>query len=144
MLAVFWGVMTVAGLVTEGVFRAADLVPAARPAHLAVAHFRWDYTTWLDIAALVLFALVYWVYRHRERLGGGSDLALDPVCGMQVETAGAPASTVHAGRRWYFCSDRCLGRFEESPERWTPERRDAGSTVAAGGATPAARSRQAR
>jgi uncharacterized membrane protein YraQ (UPF0718 family) len=91
MLAIFWVVMSVAGLATEGIFRASGLVPATRPTEVAPAHFSWDYTTYLDIVFLALFALLYWAYRNRGRLGGGQGSALDPVCGMRVETAQAPA-----------------------------------------------------
>ncbi len=115
MLVVFWGVMSVAGLVTEVIFRAAGLVPGIRPTQVASAHFSWDYTTYLNIAFLVLFALLYWVYRNSARLGGDEGYALDPVCGMQVEMVNAPASTVQAGKQFFFCSDRCRVRFEVDP-----------------------------
>jgi uncharacterized membrane protein YraQ (UPF0718 family)/YHS domain-containing protein len=118
MLVLFWGVMSVAGLATEGIFRAAGLVPTDRPAQVAPTQFSWDYTTYLNIAFLALFALLYWAYRNRERLGGGRGLALDPVCGMQVETALAPASTIQEGRLAYFCSDHCHQRFEADPDRF--------------------------
>jgi hypothetical protein len=124
MLAVFWAVMSVAGLVTEVLFRAAGLVPTTRPAQVAPAHFSWDYTTYLDIVSLVLFAVVYWAYRNRARLGGAEGRVLDSVCGMQVEAANAPATTVQDGRRFYFCSDRCLLRFEAEPARYTARRRN--------------------
>jgi uncharacterized membrane protein YraQ (UPF0718 family)/YHS domain-containing protein len=122
MLVIFWGVMSVAGLVTEVIFRAAGLVPAIRPTQVAPAHFSWDYTTCLNIVFLVFFAVLYWAYRSRARLGGDAGYALDPVCGMQVEAANAPASTVQAGKRFYFCSDRCRVRFEEDPERFTAKK----------------------
>ena len=63
----------------------------------------------------MLFGVLYWIYRNRVRLGGGDRYARDPVCGMQVETAQAPASVDHAGERHYFCSDRCAERFEAEP-----------------------------
>ncbi|MGO8872163.1 MAG: permease, partial [Acidimicrobiales bacterium] len=112
MLALFWGVMSVAGLITEGIFRGAGLVPSTRPTEVAPAHFSWDYTTYLNIVFLIVFAVLYWTYRNRDRLGGGTGRAIDPVCGMQVETANAPASSVHDSRRVYFCSDHCCSRFE--------------------------------
>ena len=68
MLVIFWGVMSVAGLVTEVIFRAAGLVPAIRPTQVAPAHFSWDYTTCLNIVFLVFFAVLYWAYRSRARL----------------------------------------------------------------------------
>jgi YHS domain-containing protein len=122
MLVIFWGVMSVAGLVTEVIFRAAGLVPAIRPAQVAPAHFSWDYTAYLNIVFLVLFAVLYWTYRNRARLGGDDGYALDSVCGMQVEVANAPASTVQAGKRFYFCSDRCRVRFEADPERFAAKK----------------------
>jgi len=118
MLAIFWGVMSAAGLITEGIFRAAGLVPTTRPTQVAPAHFSWDYTTYLNIVFLVLFGVLYWAYRNRLRLGGGGGYALDPVCGMQVQTANAPASVLHQGEQVSFCSDRCRLRFEGDPARF--------------------------
>ncbi len=117
MLGVFWLVMSLAGLVTEELFKAVGWVPKTRPTVIAADALRWDYTTVLDIVALVAFAGLYWLYRNRERFGGGSGYAKDPVCGMQVETAHAPVSVAHAGSRVYFCSERCSDRFLTEPER---------------------------
>jgi uncharacterized protein len=112
MLTVFWALMATAGLLTELLFRAAGLVPTVRPTSIAPAHFSWNYTTYLNLIFLVLFGVLYWMYRNRERLGGGDHYAQDPVCGMQVEKSHAPASRDHAGERQYFCSDRCAERFD--------------------------------
>ena len=65
-----------------------------RPTTVAPAHFSWNYTTYLNLVFLVLFGVLYWIYRNRERLGAGDRYARDPVCGMQVETAQAPACSV--------------------------------------------------
>jgi uncharacterized protein len=111
MLAVFWALMSTAGLVTEGIFRGIGLVPTVRPTTIAPAHFSWNYTTYLNIVFLLLFACLYWIYRNRERFGGGRGYAKDPVCGMQVEISEAPASLRKGGERFYFCSDRCAERF---------------------------------
>jgi len=116
MLAVFWALMSTAGLITEGIFGAAGLIPTVRPTTIAPAHFSWNYTTYLNIVFLALFGFLYWTYRNRERLGGGSGYAKDPVCGMQVEIAHAPASLRHGGERYYFCSDHCADRFGAEPE----------------------------
>jgi uncharacterized membrane protein YraQ (UPF0718 family)/YHS domain-containing protein len=117
MLAVFWAVMSTAGLITEGIFRAAGLVPTTRPVQIVPSHFSWNYTSYLNIIFLAIFGLLYWTYRNRTRLGGGGGYALDPVCGMQLETANAPASVMHDGTRVYFCSDHCAKRFSADPER---------------------------
>jgi uncharacterized membrane protein YraQ (UPF0718 family)/YHS domain-containing protein len=112
MLAVFWALMSTAGLLTELLFRAAGLVPTMRPTTIAPAHFSWNYTTYLNLIFLALFGVLYYLYRNRERLGGGDRYARDPVCGMQVEKAHAPASRHHAGEPQYFCSDHCAQRFD--------------------------------
>jgi hypothetical protein len=113
MLVVFWALMSTAALVTELIFRAAGAVPTTRPAMVVTTGFSWNYTTYLNIVFLTLFALLYWTYRNRERLGAGGRYARDPVCGMQVEMAHAPASLDRGGERLYFCSDHCAGRFAQ-------------------------------
>jgi YHS domain-containing protein len=111
ILAVFWLVMALAGLATEYLFGAAGLIPTSRPGEVVQPAFEWNYTTYLNIFFLGVFAVLFWLYRNRERLGGGSAYAIDPVCGMQVERQLAPAS-VHSGNQTYFfCSDRCRDRF---------------------------------
>ncbi len=124
MLAVFWALMSTAGLLTELLFRGAGLVPTARPTTVAPAHFSWNYTTYLNLVFLLLFGVLYWLYRNRERLGAGSRDARDPVCGMQVEKAHAPASLDRDGARYYFCSDRCAERFDAEEERRTGTSRE--------------------
>jgi uncharacterized protein len=112
MLVVFWGLMSTAGLLTELLFRAAGLVPTVRPTTVAPAHFSWNYTTYLNLVFLVLFGVLYWLSRNRARFGAGGRYAQDPVCGMQVEMAHAPAAREAGGRQHYFCSDRCAERFD--------------------------------
>ncbi|MGH9087848.1 MAG: permease [Acidimicrobiales bacterium] len=129
MLGVFWMVMSAAGLATEYLFKAVGWVPTPRPGGVVVGDtLRWNYTTVLDIVALVAFTGLYLLYRNRERLGGGAGYAKDPVCGMQVEAAHAPASAAHDGQRVYFCSEHCAGRFAANPDRYLTAAGDGGST----------------
>lgn len=111
MLAVFWTVMSLSGLVCEYAFKAVGLVPSSRRVHVATDSLRWDYTTILDLLALAVFAGLWWLYRNRDRLTWSARYATDPVCGMQVEKTHAPASTEAAGERTYFCSEHCRDRF---------------------------------
>ncbi|HLY67869.1 MAG TPA: permease [Chloroflexota bacterium] len=111
MLALFWIVMSAAGLVTEYLFLAAGLVPQRRPAEIAPAEFAWNYTTILNIVFLGVFGLVAWLARNQQRFGGGLGYAIDPMCGMQVQTANAPATAELDGQRYYFCSDHCMHHF---------------------------------
>ncbi len=119
MLVVFYAVMAVAGLLTEGIFAALHLTPARTVFAVTGAHFSWDYTTILDLAFLVVAAGAWWLARHRTRLGGGAGYAIDPVCAMQVRTADAPATSHHGGATYYFCSDKCRERFDADPGRFT-------------------------
>jgi uncharacterized protein len=118
LLAWFWMVMAAAGLVVEGLFAITGLIPESRPNEIVSTSFQWNYTTFLNIGFLGVFAYLYWLHRHRDQLGGGRGYASDPVCGMQVRVANAPVSMQHEGRTVYFCSDRCRERFEAEPDRY--------------------------
>jgi uncharacterized membrane protein YraQ (UPF0718 family)/YHS domain-containing protein len=112
LLAIFWTVMSAAGLAVEYLFRGAGIEPTKRAADVAPTGFHWNYTTYLDIVFLVVLAGLWWLARNQRRLGGGAGYAIDPMCGMQVETANAPAQVTFDGETFYFCSDHCRQRFE--------------------------------
>jgi uncharacterized membrane protein YraQ (UPF0718 family)/YHS domain-containing protein len=112
LLALFWTVMSAAGLATQYLFRALAIVPTKHPAVVAPTSFQWNYTTYLNIVFLAVLAGLWWLARNQERLGGGSGYAIDPVCGMQVEIANAAASAERDGVTYWFCSDHCKHRFE--------------------------------
>ena len=112
LVAIFWTVMSAAGLAVEYLFRAASIEPTKRPAVVAPTGFRWNYTTYLDIVFLVVFAGLWWLARNQRRLGGGVGYAIDPMCGMQVDMSNAAAQLELAGETYYFCSDHCRRRFE--------------------------------
>jgi YHS domain-containing protein len=113
----FWAVMATAGLAVEAIFAAVGWIPERAHGEVVHARLEWNYTTWLNLVFLVAFGVLFWLHRHRERFGGGHGYAIDPVCGMQVQIANAPAtSTVGGGTTW-FCSDRCKKRFENDRGR---------------------------
>jgi uncharacterized protein len=118
LLAVFWAVMSAAGLAVEYLFMPLGLIPTSRRQMVAMEGLHWNYTTILNLVALVGCAVLYWLYRTGGQHGGGVGYAKDPVCGMQVETCAAPATILHDGQRYYFCSDRCHHSF--STEHDTP------------------------
>ena len=122
LVGLFWAVMAAAGLVVEAIFSAAGLVPHQRTSQIAATSFHWNYTSFLNIAFLIVFGYLYWLYRNRHRLGGGAGYAIDPICGMQVRTTNAPAHTRHTGRDYWFCSDHCARKFESDPQRHTAKR----------------------
>jgi len=44
------------------------------------------------------------------------DVAVDPVCGMEVDPAKARYKTLYRGKVYYFCSSMCKEEFEKRPE----------------------------
>jgi len=46
-----------------------------------------------------------------------SDVAIDPVCGMEVVVEGAQHVSEHEGTTYYFCAKGCRLDFEDDPER---------------------------
>jgi hypothetical protein len=118
LVGVLWFVMSLGGLLTELLFRAAGVGAPVRHAEPVHRGFQWNYTTFLDIAALVGFAGLVWLARNRDRLGGGGErFATDPMCGMQVEKEHPGAVVDVDGTRRYFCSDGCRDGFIAARER---------------------------
>ncbi len=44
--------------------------------------------------------------------------AIDPVCGMEVETEGATLVLEHDGTTYYFCGRGCLLDFQDDPDKF--------------------------
>lgn len=119
LLATLWLVMSAAGLATQYLFSALGAIPTTRPHQIAVHALGWNLTTGLDLAAVAALA-AFFVLARRGRSTGTRDLyALDPACGMQIERDTAPARTEYHGQKFFFCSDRCLDRFQRHPERFS-------------------------
>jgi P-type Cu+ transporter len=45
-------------------------------------------------------------------------MAKDPVCGMQLAEASAPATSEYKSNTYYFCSSACKAVFEKNPEKY--------------------------
>jgi YHS domain-containing protein len=45
-------------------------------------------------------------------------MAMDVVCGMEVDEGTAPAKTDYEGRTYFFCSNSCKQDFLENPDRY--------------------------
>jgi YHS domain-containing protein len=58
---------------------------------------------------------------HGEKSNVGSKATaatvVDPVCGMDVESASAPKAT-YAGKTYYFCSEDDQAKFQKNPEQY--------------------------
>jgi Cu+-exporting ATPase len=44
--------------------------------------------------------------------------AVDPVCGMRLDTSKAAFQSDYDGMRYYFCSETCKHRFDQDPEAY--------------------------
>jgi uncharacterized membrane protein YraQ (UPF0718 family) len=60
LFVTFYASMAGAALIVELIFGALGLVPSQRDARVIEASVSWDYTTWLNIAFLVLAGLLVW------------------------------------------------------------------------------------
>ena len=45
-------------------------------------------------------------------------MAMDPVCGMQVDEKSAAATYDYKGKTYYFCAPGCKAAFEKEPEKY--------------------------
>jgi YHS domain-containing protein len=43
-------------------------------------------------------------------------IAIDPVCGMEVDTESSQWTAEHNGEMYYFCSKGCMLDFKDEPE----------------------------
>src|SRR5213594_1120176 len=128
LLVTFSATMVAAGLIVEDAFDALRLVPSNH--HVAVLDTQpaWNYTTFLDIACLLLMAVLAWRFvttggiemlrAHARRPQPGAQLVRDPVCGMSVDPATATQQADFGGETYYFCSAGCRSVFEGDPSRY--------------------------
>ena len=110
----FWAVMAASGFLVEELAEAAGLIPRHRSGAIVPMHLAWDATTYLNVGALVLVLAIYALHRGAAH----PEYFTDPVCGMQVRPADAPASAQHGGATVWFCSERCGERFAAAPDRY--------------------------
>ncbi len=116
LFATFWTLMSVAGLVVERAFQLFGAIPTNRPEAVVPERFAWNYTTFLNLAFLAVLVVLFLLSRSRRNDPGTGRYAIDPVCGMQVEKANAPAHLVHDGVDFWFCSDGCCTRYAGANE----------------------------
>jgi Cu+-exporting ATPase len=49
---------------------------------------------------------------------GGTIMAIDPVCKMEVDEKKAPATSEYKGKKYYFCAMGCKKAFDANPEKY--------------------------
>ena len=107
----FWFIMSLSGLITEGLFILIKLIPKGQIHKMPMRHFGANSTTLLNLFALIAILIIYWLYRTRDKNGGSIEFAKDLVCGMQVRIADAPAQAELNGQMYYFCMPGCRDQF---------------------------------
>jgi YHS domain-containing protein len=45
-------------------------------------------------------------------------MAIDPVCGMEVDEGTAKDKSIEQGQTYYFCSKDCKDEFDADPEEY--------------------------
>jgi YHS domain-containing protein len=48
-------------------------------------------------------------------------MAIDPVCGMEVEEKTAVWKSEYQGKMYYFCAPGCKAAFDKDPEKYLEE-----------------------
>ncbi|HEY2599513.1 MAG TPA: permease [Candidatus Dormibacteraeota bacterium] len=128
LLAVSYVAMALAGFLIGGAFQLLGWVPSNHHVALLDTAPSWNYTSVLDIAFLLLIAVLAW----RFFTTGGPDMlramshppadlptsAIDPVCGMAVDRSTAKEKMSHQDTTYYFCSPGCRQSFAADPARY--------------------------
>jgi YHS domain-containing protein len=99
----------------------------------------WNYTSFLDIAFLLLMAELAWRFvttggvemlrSHSHRPEEHAAMVKDPVCGMTIDPLQTPHQSDHNGKTYYFCSAGCKETFDKDPGKYVSE---AGVTPSSG------------
>ncbi|MGH7762637.1 MAG: permease [Candidatus Dormibacteraceae bacterium] len=131
LFVVSYAAMALAGFLIGGAFHLLGLAPTNH--HVAVLDTKpaWNYTTFLDIAFLVLMAVLGWRFlttgglemlrAHARRPQAGASLVKDPVCGMSVDPATAGDKADYKDMTYHFCSASCKAAFDKAPGKYVAE-----------------------
>ena len=114
----FWFVMSLSGLITEGIFQLFSLIPAGSMGKMSTTHLGINATTVLNGLSIFVLMVVFWLYKTRNRGGMSTEFAKDLVCGMQVRISDAPAQTEFDGVMYYFCMPGCQEEFLKNTSKY--------------------------
>src|SRR6202521_3735737 len=130
LLAVSYVAMALAGFLVGGAFQLLGLVPTNHHVALLETGPSWHYTTFLDIAFLILMAALAWRFfttggvemlrsmAHPSEAHPHGAPVQDPVCGMTVDPTKAEHRSIHDGETYYFCSAGCKESFDKDPAKY--------------------------
>ncbi len=111
LFVLLWFTMSTAGLLVDVLFRAVGLAPTSHHVRVLDGQFPLGSTLVLNVLATIVLVAAWWLARRPR---ASSLVAIDPVCGMAVDTTSAPASAEYDGVTHFFCSLECLRRFERA------------------------------
>jgi len=60
-----------------------------------------------------------YLHKHGKEV---KSMAIDPVCGMDVDEQQAAGISDYQGRSYYFCSEACKERFDQNPQQYIRQR----------------------
>ena len=106
-LPVALGEASGAGLVIDGVFHLVHAIPNHHSLRILAGEFPLGATLVLNVLAFLVLVAV-WRLARRDVAG---HVAIDPVCGMSVDPATAPASVTQGTETTYFCSLGCRDKY---------------------------------
>ena len=71
VVAIFYASMVLAGIIVDLLFTAVGLVPtgARPPSPVEEAHIGWNYTSWLDVAAVVILVALLFIHVRKSPAG---------------------------------------------------------------------------
>jgi uncharacterized protein len=130
LLVVSYVAMALAGFLIGGAFQLLGLAPTNHHLTLFETQPTWNYTSVLDIAFLLLMAVLAWrfittggvamIRGHSHRPDEHAAALRDPVCGMTVDPHQTSHYSLHGGQTYYFCSAGCKESFDKEPGRYLP------------------------
>ena len=113
LFALLWFVMSVGGLVVNGIFHVSGLIPASHHVRALNGEFPLGATLVLNVLATLVLGGAWWLVRSSKR---SARAATDPICGMTVDTSSPAATLVRDGETFYFCSLRCRDKFDHESD----------------------------
>jgi uncharacterized protein len=128
LLGVSYAAMALAGFLVGAAFQLLGLAPTNHRVTVFETQPAWNYTTFLDIAFLLVMAVLAWRFvttggiemlrAHSRRPQVKAGPVRDPVCGMSVDPAHAEYRSSQKGETYYFCSAGCKETFDRDPARY--------------------------
>jgi uncharacterized protein len=107
LFLVLWASASGAGLAIDGLFHLVHAIPDQRSLRILAGEFPLGATLVLNVLAFLVL-LAVWRLAQRDVAG---QAAIDPVCGMSVDPATAPAHVGHGAETIYFCSLGCRDKY---------------------------------